>query len=114
MPVTHPVPTPRPLPQNGDTPLIDIDGLSFSYHDGIAALREVSLTLQRGEKVALVGPNGARKSTLMLHLNGLLEDEQSPARIGGLQLARADLPLIRAHGAGLLGSGRPAFFAHGL
>jgi cobalt transport protein ATP-binding subunit len=96
MPVSHAHPTPPPLPQDDQTPLIAVDRLSFSYPDGLVALRDVSLTLRRGEKVALVGPNGAGKSTLMLHLNGLLGDEHSPVMVAGLRLTRANLPLIRA------------------
>ncbi len=39
------------------------------------ALSNVSLTIEKGRKIALVGPNGAGKSTLMLMFNGILRPD---------------------------------------
>ena len=90
MPVTHRT-RQKPAqnaPEAADKPLIAVHNLSFSYHDGHEALKEVSFAIQPGEKVALVGPNGAGKSTLMLHLNGLLGDENISLQVAGLPLSR--------------------------
>ncbi|WP_298125805.1 ABC transporter ATP-binding protein [Brevundimonas sp.] len=54
--------------------MIEIEGLTKTYVMGdqtIAALGGVSLTIQRGEHVAIVGPSGSGKSTLMNVLGGL-------------------------------------------
>jgi cobalt/nickel transport system ATP-binding protein len=48
-----------------------------------------------GEKVALVGPKGAGKSTLMLHLNGLLQGDGELA-VGSLPVIKDNLPVIRS------------------
>jgi cobalt/nickel transport system ATP-binding protein len=44
----------------------------YSYGDGTTALKDVSISLEEGRKIALVGPNGAGKSTLMMMFNGIL------------------------------------------
>lgn len=77
---------------------VEIRGLSYAYHDGTQALREVSLTVQPGESVGLIGPNGAGKSTLLLHLNGCLgqaEGERVRVRIQGLPVSRPNLRQVR-------------------
>ena len=43
---------------------IQVDKVSFAYRDDLAVLREVSLTVQPGETIAVVGPSGGGKTTL--------------------------------------------------
>ena len=54
-------PDPVDLPDRGE---LRVEHLSFAYGTGDPVLRDVSLTLAAGEKLALVGPTGAGKSTL--------------------------------------------------
>jgi energy-coupling factor transport system ATP-binding protein len=63
---------------------IEIEQLSFRYKAGIDALKDVSLTVQQGECVALLGHNGSGKSTLTKHLNGLLRPSQGVVKINGI------------------------------
>jgi cobalt/nickel transport system ATP-binding protein len=74
---------------------IEVDGLSFSYPDGHAALKDIALSIAPGEKVALVGPNGAGKSTLLLHLNGILVGN-GQVTVSGMAVEPANLGRIRA------------------
>ncbi len=76
-------------------PLILIDRLSYMYPDGKIALQEISLNVNRGEKVAVVGANGAGKSTLLMHLNGVLNGQGS-IRVDGLECIKPNMGRIRA------------------
>ena len=59
--------------KEGETGLIEIQNVSYAYEDAAAkALNNVSLTINDGEFVAVVGHNGSGKSTLAKHLNALL------------------------------------------
>ncbi|MCY7314491.1 MAG: ATP-binding cassette domain-containing protein [Rubrivivax sp.] len=58
------------------TPLITLDKADVAF-GSVSALRGISLTLHRGERLALVGANGSGKTTLLRLLHGLLP---SPAR----------------------------------
>lgn len=72
-----------------------VQDLAFNYPDGHPALNGIDLTITTGEKVALVGRNGAGKSTFMLHLNGLLTGN-GVVEITGLPIAKENLPVIRS------------------
>ena len=74
-------------------PLIELRGIRREYHSGenvIAALKDVDLTIARGEMVAIVGASGSGKSTLM-NVLGLLDRPTSGSyRIGGRETAELD------------------------
>jgi energy-coupling factor transport system ATP-binding protein len=52
--------------------VIRCEALRFAYPDGTVALEGLDLSIEAGERVAIVGPNGSGKSTLVRHWNGLL------------------------------------------
>ncbi|QAT40710.1 ABC transporter ATP-binding protein [Clostridium sp. JN-9] len=51
--------------------MIEIRNATFSYK-GCLALKDINLTINEGESVALIGPNGSGKSTLLKLINGIL------------------------------------------
>ena len=77
------------------SPAVRVQGVSFSYPDGRAALSEVSLEVAHGERVALLGANGAGKTTLALHLNGLLTPDAGTVAIDGVVVGEDTMAQIR-------------------
>lgn len=75
----------------------------------ILALRGVSLTLLRGEMVAVVGPSGSGKSTLLACLAGLDEPDGGTVRVGGRRMSHRPEHLraqLRARHVGVLNQDR--------
>jgi len=62
---------------------LEVRNVSFSYIEGIPALRNVSLEARPGEKIALVGPTGAGKSTLCALLVRLYDPQEGEMLIDG-------------------------------
>lgn len=61
--------------------LLDVSAVSFAYTRRAPALRDVSLVVERGERVGLVGPNGSGKSTLIRLIADLLQLGHGSIRI---------------------------------
>lgn len=75
--------------------LVALEDVHYQYPDGTPALRGVSFTLHHGESVALVGGNGAGKSTVLLLLAGVLFPEKGRVRVGDWEVTPATLPRVR-------------------
>ncbi len=82
---------------------IIVENVSYTYMPGttfaVSALDNVSLTIQDGEFVGIIGPTGSGKSTLVQHLNGLLRPTSGRVIVDGIDLSakRVDLKKVRRH-----------------
>lgn len=54
-----------------DEIILEVKHIGYTYEDGTRALRDVSVTIRRGRKIAMMGANGSGKSTFFLCLNGI-------------------------------------------
>jgi branched-chain amino acid transport system ATP-binding protein len=85
--------------------ILELDRLEVSY-DGVAAVRGLSLSIDRGEIVGLIGPNGAGKSTTLHAIMGLVRPAGGDIRLSGRSIrGRAPEHVARA-GIALVPEGR--------
>ncbi|MEM9606435.1 MAG: ABC transporter ATP-binding protein [Actinomycetota bacterium] len=77
-----------------------LDGVTFAYGDAEPVLRDVHLTIGKGETVGVIGPSGAGKSTLIQLILGLRRPTRGRLLFGGVDLdevSRADLRRLVAY-----------------
>lgn len=77
------------------TAALRVEHLCFAYGTGDPVLRDVSLTLAAGEKLALVGPTGAGKSTLAKLMARLYDPTDGTVTFAGTDLRRANVHSLR-------------------
>ncbi len=81
------------LPVTGQ---LDVDHVSFSYPGTTTpVLSDVNLSIAPGERIALVGPTGAGKSTLAKLIARLYDPDEGTVRLGGVDLRDATLASLR-------------------
>ncbi len=85
--------------------ILDVHELSVSY-GAVSAVRGASLRVASGEVVALIGANGAGKSTILHALSGLVRPDSGSAIFDGLDLTTAKPSTIVRHGLVQVPEGR--------
>ena len=99
---------------DADVPLLEVQGLRVTYGGSVLALDGVGFAVPRGGAVALVGANGAGKTTALRAVTGLLrfhggQVTQGTIRFAGRSIGHADTASLVAAGIGQVLEGRRVF-----
>jgi branched-chain amino acid transport system ATP-binding protein len=89
--------TEPPLLPAAERPLLEVNNIEVVYNDVILVLRGLSLAVPKGKIVALLGANGAGKSTTLKAISGLLKTEEGEVTRGDIRFAGERLNGIEAH-----------------
>jgi energy-coupling factor transport system ATP-binding protein len=74
--------------------MIEAENIHYSYPSKVEALKGMSLTVKDGEFVAIMGQNGAGKSTFVKHFNGLLKPSQGIVKIDGVETTKSSVAAL--------------------
>ena len=78
---------------------LTIKKLSFSYNENAKTIDDVSLDIEKGSYVSLLGHNGSGKSTLAKLIVGLLPFSEGEIMVSGIKLTKENLQQIRSKAA---------------
>lgn len=81
--------------------IVDVAGAAYSYETGQAGIEGIDLTVRAGEILAVVGQNGAGKTTFTKLLNGLIKPSAGVVRIAGLDTRTTPVSVLASHAATL-------------
>lgn len=82
---------------NGVNEEVSLENVNFSYIEGKPVLKNVNLKAKKGQMVALVGPTGSGKTTVMNLLNRFYNVDSGAIKIDGQDIRDISLPSLRSH-----------------
>jgi polar amino acid transport system ATP-binding protein len=71
-------------------PIVVIDGIEKRF-GSLVVLRDISMTVRRGECVCVIGPSGSGKSTMLRAINALVPVSKGSIKVDGIEVADPDL-----------------------
>jgi branched-chain amino acid transport system ATP-binding protein len=90
-------------------PLLTLEGLRAGHGGGADVLHGLSITVEQGELVCLIGANGAGKTTLLRSIMGLVKPRAGRIQFAGQEIAGMATASIARLGASLVPEGRGVF-----
>src|SRR3989338_8438087 len=93
---------------SGSDAILELRGVGVAY-GGVAAVRDLSLEVRRGEIVGLIGPNGAGKSTTLHAIMGLVPPRDGEILLGGRSIRGRNPHSVAQSGGALVPEGRRIF-----
>ncbi|NIL97794.1 MAG: ATP-binding cassette domain-containing protein [Planctomycetales bacterium] len=84
---------PVPLPAHHG--FLRFENVSFSYDEGDPVLRDISLTIPYGQTLAVVGPNGCGKTTLVNLIPRFFDPQEGCVELDGIDLRTVRIPDLR-------------------
>lgn len=81
---------------NPSSAVIRVENLGHIYPNGTVALKDVSLEINRGEFISILGQNGSGKTTLVRHFNGLLKPTGGDVVVKGNSVKNTPISTLAA------------------
>ncbi|MDD7113397.1 MAG: ABC transporter ATP-binding protein [Lachnospiraceae bacterium] len=78
-----------------EQPILKVENIHFTYNGEKKALDGVNLDIYEGERIAVLGSNGAGKSTFFLNINGVLKSEEGQIFYRGEKITKKNLNHLR-------------------
>ncbi|MFQ5499722.1 MAG: ABC transporter ATP-binding protein [Candidatus Zixiibacteriota bacterium] len=88
---------PNPVSMTKETGRIDIENVWFTYHHEDWVLKDVSFSVEPGQKIAIVGATGAGKTSLVSLLFRFYDYQKGSIKLGGRELRRMSQDYLRSH-----------------
>ncbi len=80
--------------EHSQFPIISLRNITYTYYTGVEALKGVDLDINRGDYVAIMGENGAGKTTMVKHFNGLLRPKTGKVVVDGEDIAKQSVAVM--------------------
>lgn len=83
------------MKNNEEEIILEVKHLSYAYSEEKKALSDINLKIFKGERIAVLGSNGAGKSTFFLNLNGVLKSDEGEIIYKGKTITKKDMNELR-------------------